>query len=429
MAKEKTVKVNLQVDTKRIVTQKVQISVDVARVLTTAQKVLKKVAGQFPETKEAINGALDEIKQQAKTEEAGAKKNQQEEEPYRPGKPSSHVSPNHLLVNKLFKEDLINAGPKDLAVLPEQGITAYVNAYVMTALDAGGGIKANIVTADNVDGGSVPKAFHLEAFERDVMDGVSSIWKRGQKDGYQICFFTAVDVYAAMPGGGGKPSKSMLEKIEKAITKLSRIRIEIDATDELRQLRILKQGEKFSKESNVLFVERYKAQSANGKVTNGWIIYQKPILYEYAELRKNIIEVPSRVIQIKEIKGGKLSDTNIAMSDNRRALVSHLVRRVGVILNNYAHAKESLRKYERRKKGNDKQMTIHSFMTVSTHINFDEVFSSAIPAVKDKSNLRDYKSFCVNDVFGYWKITGYIPGFSVLKKGRQITGIELVLPE
>ena len=172
-----------------------------------------------------------------------------------------------------------------------------------------------------------------------VMDSVYTMLVNG------VVAFTPEMVVRIMSGNFDqdvKPQKS--GAVTRSLHKLSLIRISIDCTNELRTREKIKKDETAKWESYLMPLHEIDIQSANHQtVMRGYQLLEKPILYFYAESIKQIIDVPTELLEITDASGsGHLSDTDDVIVIKRA-----IIRRIEQMKNEKNHMNNDTINYER----------------------------------------------------------------------------------
>ena len=331
--------------------------------------------------------------------------------PKMPKKPQKYTTATNLLMKDLTGKAVVNAGPYDLPVMPDKGITTYVAIAYEKEKDP----------------------FGLTPKQVTIMDAVNAVYEQGQADGLEGPIpMTPVSIFKAMPGGSTRPTAAKLKEIEKTVSMFRDMPAEINATPELRAAGKIGKGEKFHLKTNMILARELRYTRKNGTETIGWQVFEPPVASAYAKKQGQVVSVPARVVQIQELdeKTKEPNGALISINDNRRELLAHMVRRVGVMLNAYRKAKNA----ERLKRNRDMGRTWHAIMTgpkeagglsVSDIIRYDSAFAVAGIETKRKNTVMELKDFCIA-VLKYWKAIGYIHGFEELKTGKQRNGLKIL---
>lgn len=331
--------------------------------------------------------------------------------PKMPKKPQKYTTATNLLMKDLTGKAVVNAGPYDLPVMPDKGITTYVAIAYEKEKDP----------------------FGLTPKQVTIMDAVNAVYEQGQADGLEGPIpMTPVSIFKAMPGGSTRPTAAKLKEIEKTVSMFRDMPAEINATPELRAAGRIGKGEKFHLKTNMILARELRYTRKNGTETIGWQVFEPPVASAYAKKQGQVVSVPAKVVQIQELdeKTKEPNGALISINDNRRELLAHMVRRVGVMLNAYRKGKNA----EKLKRNRDMGRTWHAIMTgpkeagglsVSDIIRYDSAFTVAGIETKRSSTVTELRDFCI-DVLKYWKAIGYIHGFEELKTGKQRNGVKIL---
>lgn len=325
-------------------------------------------------------------------------------------KPKQYVANNTKVMRKLAEDFIINGTDANITVLPDDGVTTYIMALY-----------------EDEDQTRIP--FNLTPFEVAVFNAVCTIYRQAENEGTEKPpVVTASSIYQAMPGSGGYPSPKMLEDISAAVSKMTKIDMKLDATEELQKLKKISAGEKFSVHSRMLMADELTYSRRNGSTVKAWPIYRKPILHEYAERNGQLIGVPFNIVRIEGIDVDGLPDgVPLKISENRRELLAYLVQRVAVIKRAQAQAvREAARKRNREA---DQPKTWRDFMgKTSTTILFESATKAAGVVSTSRKVVKDTKDF-VRNVFQYWKAKGFIFDFKEVREGRESRGVKIIFPD
>lgn len=331
--------------------------------------------------------------------------------PKMPKKPQKYTTGINLLMKDLTGKAVVNAGPYDLPVMPDKGITTYVAIAYEKEKDP----------------------FGLTPKQVTIMDAVNAVYEQGQADGLEGPIpMTPVSIFKAMPGGSTRPTAAKLKEIEKTVSMFRDMPAEINATPELRAAGKIGKGEKFHLKTNMILARELRYTRKNGTETIGWQVFEPPVASAYAKKQGQVVSVPAKVVQIQELdeKTKEPNGALISINDNRRELLAHMVRRVGVMLNAYHKAKNA----EKLKRNRDMGRTWHAIMTgpkeagglsVSDIIRYDSAFAVAGIETKRSSTVTELRDFCIA-VLKYWEAIGYIHGFEELKTGKQRNGLKIL---
>ena len=304
--------------------------------------------------------------------------------------PLSHVMANNTLINHLTMYPIINAGDFDMNVINQKGKRKEITAYTLVSYDQAKDGAGNLITSK------------LTEYERQVSDAIISIWEETRKKSLPPEFTTDM-VYRAMPGSGDKPSPQQAGAITKTIEKLRHLHIYLDVTEEMRARGITT--------DKVIYDDFFlSAAKVTRKIKNGgqtviaYHLHAEPLILSYCKQTKQLITVSAKWLEIKKVKGGKISKENIAMTQERQAITGYLIRRIAIMKNDNHNKKQN-------------QSNTILFSTL-----FDDI---GIPE-PDKKKAAAIRDFCF-DFLDYYKAGGIIEGYERQTKGRRITGIIIQL--
>lgn len=334
--------------------------------------------------------------------------------PKQPSHVNRFISPTNLLMHDLVNKPLVNAGGLDLPVMPKENITTFV-----------------MVT---YEGNEAMAPFNLTTFERRVMDAVCSLYHHATAImHYDYLVFTPESVYRAMPGSGAKLNKDMREKIVAAIEKLSSIRVDLDATSELRQAKKIEGKATFIRKQNILYTKGGEYKHSNGKVVTAWQLLDIPVIYDYAEKMGQLANVSAKYANIEGFSPeGEPDGQPLKMSDERRGLVEVMLRRAVAI---QRAQREAVRRAAWKTNANaEKPKTWREIMTApkaagglqtSDIMRFDKTFEAAGIGDVNRATAKKHKDFC-RHVWKYWEKTGFIHGFQEVKERGADAGLQML---
>lgn len=333
--------------------------------------------------------------------------------------PKKHTMPNNRLTWALG-EGLINAGARNLPVLPEdkKKHLPQTTSYVMATYQDGAGVQ--------IDG-------NYSMYDRSVNNAITSLFLHG----HDSHIFTSEMVYRAMTNGtdSAAPSPQQIAAVTKSIERQRRTHVTVDATEEMERRGIVDANGKplRFKVGEFLLVLTDIEVSAGGKTKHGYFIQKEPLLYTYSSLTGQVQTVKSSVLDVHELTklpgGQKAAGASIPNTEGRIAIKEYLIMRIEVIKNDFKRAKDDYRKYQTRRKKDstleDKPIT--AFCKQQHRILFEKIFSTAgiVPNSRQaESKYRDY----IFSALDYWQFTGYIDGYSIVKGDKgKMRGFDLKL--
>lgn len=297
--------------------------------------------------------------------------------------PEWHTMPIQKLASEL-QHDIINGGAIDL-IVAGKGKKSEITSYVLATYDQ-------------------PEAITMTGkpyteFDRQVQDAVSSLWEYGHKS--HIVTPDMVARAMTHKTNTEKVSPQFKGAVTKSIEKMWAIRIELDASEEIKKRKILQAGKPVDKliyNGNLLALEKIEI-GAGGKTVKGYHILREPILLSYAKMTKQLATVDARLLDIKEVdKKGNVTTVSIKSNEARVAVNGYLLRRIAVMKNDRTNKKT-------------KQSNIILFDTL-----FEE---TGIPQDSNARRIKDY-TFQVLD---YFKAMDYIKGYTKRKNRKSFDAV------
>lgn len=378
--------------------------------------------------KDVVSGALSDIFQEIDAEAITSEIEQQAaiEQVTRTIKsisPRNHVMPNNTLMNVLQSKSVINAGAFDMPVMPatkrRKEVTAYVDVSMETKTDSG-------ITITDA---------HLTEYERQVYDAIVTLWITATEEQIEP-IFTLDKIYSNMPGSGERATPQQRGAITKAIERFRRLHIVLDATEEMRRRGKIGEKSTFTMDNFFLTATRAKYTiEKGGQEVIAYRIDSKPINLIYAEMTKQILTVPVKVITFSKVKPNPadkslvtISTEPIAMNEARQAMAGYLLRRVCVMKHDLEEAREEKRSYDRKRQHNKdlEEKPVEAFRKQSSVILFGTLFEITGTATDNRELIRRNRDFCY-EILDYWKAIDFISDYEEQKKGRSITGIKIML--
>ena len=308
--------------------------------------------------------------------------------------PTKHTVPNNPVMNELRNREkaAINAGEHDTPVIGEHGKRKEVTAIVKISYDENRtGIK---LTAQN-----------MTEYEQQVSDAIISLWLYGDESH----IMTSDMIYRAMTGQGseGKAPAGQKGAITKFMQKWEGVRVYIDCTEEMRKRGITDKNGKpireFIFDEYYINTRRVRVRAGNETVT-AWQILSKPVMLTYSEMTKQLLTMPSSLLDIKEITTkGQLTDISVNNSTDRIAVKGNLLRTIHIM------------------KGKK-----HNKLPWSNIIPFDKLFTETGIDNSDRIKRSKMIAYC-KQCLDYWKAKQYIDGYTMKRSGKKITGVEIIL--
>lgn len=287
--------------------------------------------------------------------------------------PEKHVKPNNKLANKITK-DIVDEGEFNLIVSSSKAkkevftkvMLAYDNKYIKLS-----GQK-------------------YTPYDREVYDGVVTLYEAGNN------IVTPAMVYRAMNGLTESEyiKPETLEAVTKSLDKSRYIQVNIDYTEEARLYN--KKIQKTTYEGYLLNAEKITVK-INGMEHEGYKIFRKPILYEYAQVSGQIITVPSKLLQTKDA---------VRSTDEVIVIRGYLLRQI-----------EWMRNAKTNRSENITYQGIYNELEISRIALDAKAYENK--TAKVRSNIKA--------ILHEWKEEGYIINYTENKEGKTLMGVTITL--
>lgn len=241
---------------------------------------------------------------------------------------------------------------------------------------------------------------NITQYDSAVMDAVYTLYVSGTSA------FTPEMIVRTMSGNMSQdvtPQKA--GAVTRSLNKLTMIRIAIDCTDELIARKQLKKGQTAVLKSYLMPLREIDVKIGNQKIMKGYQLIEEPVLYSYAAKVKQIINVPTTLLETK----GALSDTEDVVIIKR-----YLIKRIESMKNQKNNIASNKITYEWHDKntGTDKGMMIELGYHKNEYRNWR----------KKKHNIHQI----ITTVLRTFVEEKYIKDFSEIKNGNSINGIEII---
>ena len=237
-------------------------------------------------------------------------------------------------------------------------------------------------------------------FKRTLYNGIVSLFV----DGDESHIMTPAMIYRAANGitDGTDPSAGMKAAITRAVNEMRYIAAEIDFTDEAKMYR--SDVDNCYVRDTILDV-RELSVSISGKPYTAFYVKQPPLLYEYAQVSKQMASLPPHLLDIRQvpknkagkIETGKAPGGRISNNDRRMAVKSYLLRRI----------------YDMQHDPTLSRNIIFDTMNDEIATESEKTFTA-----KEQRNIREY----IPQVLDYWTHQNFIKGYAPVKGGNKIRG-------
>lgn len=298
--------------------------------------------------------------------------------------PQNYYLPNNKLAKQMTK-DLVDGGALELIVSGKKAKREITTRCLLTY--EGDRVKLQ---------GQRP----FTEFKRTLYNGIVSLFI----DGDESHIMTPAMIYRAANGitDGTDPSAGMKAAITRAVNEMRFITAEIDFTDEAKMYRA--DVDNCYVKDTILDV-RELSVSISGKPYTAFYVKQTPLLYEYAQVSKQIASLQPHLLDVRQVpksKAGKIDMSKepggrISNNDRRMAVKSYLLRRV----------------YDMQHNQRLSRNIIFSEMYDEIATESEKTFTA-----KEQRNIREY----IPQVLDYWTHQNFIKGYEAVKGGNKIRG-------
>lgn len=221
----------------------------------------------------------------------------------------------------------------------------------------------------------------ITEFDRLVHDAVTSLYRAGN---YII---TPPMINSVMSGRDKiKATQERIESIRESVERMRRTRLYIDYTNEEEMLG--KEVKKRTLNSNLLSCDELEVK-LNNEVVNAYKLLRQPILFEYANRKKQIISTPINLLN------APINNTPDVM-----VLKAYMIRRI-----------------EQMKNPNNKLSNAILYETIYKQIGKIE----ASKQIKSKIKKQ------IKVLLDYFKETGFIKEYKESKRGKIFHSIKIIL--
>lgn len=280
--------------------------------------------------------------------------------------PQKYIMPNNKLANEMPNIS------KDYNAIYDLEVNKRKKAYTTVSLN---------YNDENIKIHEKDKRF--TAYDRSVHNAVCSIYEAGNTT------FTADQVYRAMNGYDDSQyvSPQAIGAVTKSLDKSRSILVKIDYTNEAKAYK--KDVEQFVMEDYILSAKKITLK-AGGKEVIGYKLNSKPILYQYAQLTNQVITVPSKLLNTKDV---------IKSTPEVIVIREYLIKRIEEMKN------------PSNKMGNK--------------ILFESIYNIIDQPDPDKKKAKKVRDI-VKTLLTKFKTEKYIKDFEFYKEGRSFKGVEII---
>ncbi|MFD2869067.1 hypothetical protein ACFSY7_11240 [Kurthia populi] len=314
------------------------------------------------------------------------------------------------LINLTTNGDLLSMNPPASFIMPK---TKAMNTLINPALTPVDGESSVEFTVQN---GSATLKMALDfdnnieiqsrdhmrftPYDREVFNGICSRYENDNDT------FTAEQIYRTINGLSNREtvSEASIKRINDSITKMIRMRVKIDYTEEMKKYKksddVQEDDVQYIQEDYMIPAKK-ASLTVNNKTIEGYKLHAKPLMYHYSQISNQIITVPLEILNTKD---GTNDSDSINNSPEITVIRAHLIREIEWI------------KAEMKKKNPNRNNKI-SLESVY------ELLELESPTKKKALKIRDHISKILNNFIS----KNYIKSYDTYKKGRTIMGFQLVL--
>ena len=287
--------------------------------------------------------------------------------------PKRHIKPNNKLANEITR-NFINEGQQELLVSREKSKLEIVTRAMLTYTD------------EKISLSGRPR---FTSYDREVHDGVVTLYEAGNR------VITPSMVYRAMNGmaDSEKISPQAVGAVTRSLDKSRRIMVYIDFSQEARAYN---NNCKATYEGYLLACDKVTV-TTSGKTQEAYKLLRKPIIYEYSQVSKQIINIPISLLQTR----GAVRGTEEVI-----VIRGYLLRQImGMKSKTFARSNKIT------------FAGIYEELDITT----DE-YSEAMYKKKTHATRRHVEALLTE-----WKEQGFIESFDIYKEGRLYKGVVINL--
>lgn len=256
--------------------------------------------------------------------------------------------------------------------------------------------ESHLILIDTI-GSPIELPASLSEYDRCVYDSVCSLSTCNR-------YITPGMVYNAMTGGKGTGDygEKQLDAVRNSLEKLSSIRISIDCNAQYQSYGVTCHDSKQWTFISKLLHTRAVRVCNGGNVYGAYELLEEPVLLAYARPLGQVLSVPEKLLDIREVTADNvISEKRVMNTERRIALRGYLLRRIEEMrgVNAMANRCISFASYEkdgRHHKG------LYEIWGLSDTPNAEETFK-----------VWKY----ARTVLKYWTALGYISGFEFKTNG------------
>lgn len=248
---------------------------------------------------------------------------------------------------------------------------------------------ATVYTQVTADSGIKLEGRPYTWYDRRVSNAIISSWEAGNTVIYpeQICRICLNKTDSE------KPSAQQVAAVTKSIEKQRQIHAYVDLSEEAKRRKYEVDGNpvtEFVIDDNLLYLTGMTI-TVGGTRKRGYMILKEPVLLTYSKMTRQLITIPSKLLDIKKVdrKTGKTTSVSMSMTERRIKISEYLLWRIGVM------------KHDRK---NKKPIQ-------NNHISYETLYRETDTPL-DKKQQRQKTRDDALLMCAFWKAEGHIKDYS-----------------
>ncbi len=242
-------------------------------------------------------------------------------------------------------------------------------------------------------------------YDRNVYNAVVSLYVYGDPSH----IVTAAMVYRAMTGltDTEKPTAGQLAAVTRSLDKMRFIRARINCTAEMQARNITLNSKQINNGEidTYLLTAEVMNVKAGGQTVRAYHIIKSPILYEYSAAVKQVLTVPTPMLDIKELNQDGSTGARLPNTETRILIKGYLIRRVEGMKGKNKLCNNVISLYDYERDG-------------ETHQGLYSIAGKPDADRKEMQRIRDD----TEKILAYWAAAGFIKSFEAKTERKKITG-------
>lgn len=276
----------------------------------------------------------------------------------------------------------------------------------------------------------------LSADIRNTIYSLVMTWKLSGRN-WRNLYFDEKDIFRQQHHTKKDPGDRMKTEIIKTLAAQKFLEVELDLTNHFQML-----GRPFINPNTgepalnciyqgpLLSLEQFIFNKGEPDEYRLYHLANYPIELAYAEQTGQIRSYPADLLDVKEVRNGKITENSLSITETRIALRNYILKIVFDMKYELSKAREDLRKYKSRKKKDGEDKELKDFLPIPYRAHFrmlfDTMFKESGLINTDRETQRQQRNFAFQ-VLDFLQARGVIKGYKQVTKGRKIAGIDLEL--